>query len=122
MVHDMLDEGIIVPSSSSSSPVLLVKKKDGTWCFCIDYRALNAVTVLYRYPIPTVDELYGACHFSKLNIRSSYHQVWVRPEDTHKTTFRTQDGHYEYLVMSFGLTNAPLTFQHTMNDVFQPFV
>ena len=83
MVRDMLDEGIIVPSSSSfSSLVLLVKKKYGTWCFCIDYRALKAVTVLYRFPIPTVDELYGACHFSKLNIHSGYHQVRVRPADT----------------------------------------
>jgi hypothetical protein len=119
----LLDKGYIHPSSSPwSCPTLFVKKKDQSLRLCVDYWPLNAVTIKNKYPLPHIDILFdqlaGAKVFSKVDLHSDYHQIKIRLEDVPKTAFSTRYGLYEYLVMSFGLTNAPAHFMYLMNSVF----
>jgi hypothetical protein len=109
-----------------AAPVLFVEKKDGTKRMCIDYRALNEVNVKNKYPLPRIEDLFdqlrGASVFSKINLRSGYHQLRIRPSDIPKTTFITKYGLYEFTVMSFGLTNVPPFFMYLMNSVFMDYL
>ncbi|KAA0054785.1 pol protein [Cucumis melo var. makuwa] len=126
-LQELLDKGFIRPSVSPwGAPVLFVKKKDGSMRLCIDYRELNKVTVKNRYPLPRIDDLFdqlqGATVFSKIDLRSGYHQLRIKDGDVPKTAFRSRYGHYEFIVMSFGLTNAPAVFMDLMNRVFREFL
>jgi hypothetical protein len=119
----LLEEGYIRPSTSPwAALVLFLEKKDGTKRTCIDYRSLNEVTVKNKYPLPRIEDLFdqlrGASVFSKIDLRSGYHQLRIRPSDILKIAFVTKYGLYEFMVMSFGLTNAPTYFMYLMNSVF----
>ena len=123
-LQELMDKGFIQPSVSPwGAPILFVKKKDGSLRLCIDYRELNKVTIKNNYPLPRIDDLFdqlqGATVFSKIDLRSGYHQLRIREEDIPKKTFRSRYGHYEFLVMFFGLTNAPTVFMELMNRVFK---
>ncbi|GJT36200.1 putative reverse transcriptase domain-containing protein [Tanacetum coccineum] len=124
-LQELFDKGFIRPSSSPwGAPVLFVKKKDGSLRMCIDYQELNKLTVKNRYPLPRIDDLFdqlqGSSVYSKIDLRSGYHQLRVQEEDISKTAFRTRYGHYEFQVMPFGLTNAPAVFMDLMNRVCKP--
>jgi hypothetical protein len=124
-LQGLLDKGYICPSTSCwSCSMLFVEKKDKDFCLCVDYRLLNAVTIKNKYPLSCIDimfdQLAGAQVFSKIDLRSGYHQIKIRAEDIPKTSLTTRYGLYEYLVMSFGLMNALSHFMYRMNSVFMP--
>ncbi|KAJ9511436.1 hypothetical protein QJQ45_029906 [Haematococcus lacustris] len=124
-VQDLLAKGMIEPSSSPfAAPILFVKKKSAELRMCLDYRQLNKITIRDQYPLPRIDDLFdklsGCTVFSSLDLQAGYNQIRITPEDVPKTAFRTPDGHYQFKVLSFGLCNAPATFQRVMNDAFAP--
>jgi hypothetical protein len=124
-IAEMLASGVIRPSTCAfSSPLIVVKKKDSTWRLCPDFRRLNSLTLKSIYPLPVIDELLdelqGACWFTKLDLRAGYHQIRLAPGEEYKTAFTTHQGHFEFLVMAFGLTGAPATFQSVMNKTLAP--
>ena len=126
-MEEMVNKGFVRPSTSPwGVSILFVKKKDGSMRLCIDYREMNKVTIRNQYPLPRIDDLFdklqGAKVFSKIDLRSGYHQLRVHDEDVFKTTFRTRYGHFEFLVMPLGLTNAPAAFMDLMNRICRPYL
>ena len=126
-LQELLDKGFIRPRTSPwGAPVPFAKEKAKTLRLCIDYRQLNRITIKNWYPLPRIDDLFdqlrGARVYSKIDLRTSYHQRRVRETDIPKTAFRTRYGHFEFTVMPFGLTNAPTSFMDLMHRVFQPYL
>ena len=126
-MKELVNKGFIRPSTSPwGAPILFVKKKDRSLRLCIDYRELNKVTIRNQYPLPRIDDLFyqlqGARVFLKIDLRLGHHQLRIRSKDVPKTTFKTRYGHYEFLVMPLGLTNAPAPFMDLMNRIFQPYL
>jgi hypothetical protein len=126
-LQELLHKEYIRPSVLPwGAPILFVKNKDGTLRLCIDYRQLNKMTIKNKYPLPRINDLFdqvgGAKIFSKLDLQSGYHQIRIKDEDINKTTFRTRYGHYEFVVIPFGLTNAPATFMCLMNSIFSQYL
>ena len=126
-LKELLDLGLIRPSVSPwGAPVIFIRKKDGLWRLCIDYRQLNKATIKNRYPLPRIDDLFdqmkGATVFSKIDLRSGYHNLQIKEDDVFKITFKTRFGHYELTILPFGLTNAPVVFMSLMNKVFREYL
>jgi hypothetical protein len=126
-LKELLDLGLIRPSVSPwGAPVIFIWKKDGSWRLCIDYRQLNKETIKNQYLLPRIDDLFdqmkGATVFSKIDLRSGYHQLWIKEDDIPKTTFKTRFGHYKFIVLPFGLMNAPGVFMSLMNGVFREYL
>jgi hypothetical protein len=124
---ELLDLGLTHPSLSPwGAPVIFIRKKDGSWILCIEYRQLNKAMIKNQYPLPRIDDLFdqmkGATVFSKIDWRSGYHQLWIKEDNIPKTAFKTRFGHYEFTVLPFGLTNAPGVFMSLMNGVFREYL